>query len=420
MPPIVLLENQLTLSNGQTVVLSTSNLQASEAGFNESQLTFTVGNVQNGYFATVPTGSSASKNLTSFTQGQVQSGAIEFVHDGHDQAPGYSVLVSDGTQSTLPSVAMIDFAGAPIITRNQLNITVGGIVTLTPALLNVTITDGSTPDQVVLTISNLQRATVTSTVTGQPVNSFTLTDLQAGKIQLTQDGSLITPSYTLVAQGATGQTSAPSQVQVYFSNQGVYAPQLVNNYLTVTQGQATMLSSRYLSAQQSFTGQALNNLTMFYVSNLEYGHFSLTSQPQTWMSAFSQQQLLEGQVQFVQDGSSWVPGYQIEVETSNLFSANEPASIFFTPVGQPTPSSGGDSGYTSIQKAIISSVVSGTIGLFFAILQICLKRAADKKLLQALGEGTDNYDLTVVRPVATEIARHIKVTGFMNHARIRK
>ena len=82
---------------------------------------------------------------------------------------------------------------------------------------------------------------------------------------------------------------------------------------------------------------------------------------------------------------------------------------------QPTPSSGGDSGYTSIQKAIISSVVSGTIGLFFAILQICLKRAADKKLLQALGAGADHYDLTVVRPVATEIARHIKVTGFMNH-----
>ena len=315
----VLLNNQLTLSNGQTVVLSASNLQASETGFNNSQLIFSVGNVQNGYFANVPIGTSASKNLTSFTQEQVQSGAIEFVHDGHDQAPGYSVLVSDGTQSTSPSVAMIDFAGAPIITRNQLNITVGGIITLTPALLNVTVTDGSTPNQVVLTVSNLQHAVITSKVTDMPINSFTLAEIEAGDVELTQDGSLITPSYTLVAQSATGQSSAPSQVQVYFSNQGVYAPQLVNNYLTVTQGQATVLSTRYLSAQQSFTGQALNNLTMFYVSNLEYGHFSLTSQPQTWMSSFSQQQLLEGQVQFVQDGSSLVPGYQIEVETSNLF-----------------------------------------------------------------------------------------------------
>ncbi len=42
---------------------------------------------------------------------------------------------------------------------------------------------------------------------------------------------------------------------------------------------------------------------MFYVSHIEYGHFSLINEPQIWISSFSQQQLLEGQVQFVQDGS---------------------------------------------------------------------------------------------------------------------
>ena len=31
------------------------------------------------------------------------------------------------------------------------------------------------------------------------------------------------------------------------------------------------------------------------------------------------------------------------------------------------------------------------------------------------GTATDQYDLTVVRPVAKEIARQIKITGFMNH-----
>ncbi len=122
-PTPVLLNNQLTISDGETVVLSTSNLQASEAGFNNSQLTFTVGDVQNGYFATVPSGNNPSKNLTSFTQAQIQSGAVEFVHDGDDQAPGYLVLVSDGVRSTSPSSAVIYFAGAPIITQNTLNIT---------------------------------------------------------------------------------------------------------------------------------------------------------------------------------------------------------------------------------------------------------------------------------------------------------
>ena len=414
-----MLKNQLTLSNGQTVALSTNNLQASETGFNDSQLTFIVSNVQNGYFATVPMGNSPSENLISCSQAQIQNGDIEFVHSGDKQAPGYWVLVSDGVQSTQPSEASIVFTDAPIIQQIQLNITLGETILLTPALLNVTATDGSTPDQVVLTVSDLQHATLTSTVTGASIHNFTLTELQAGDIELTQDGSPVTPSLTVTAYGVKQISSAPTPVSVNFSSQGVYAPQLVNNYLTVTQGQSTRLSNRYLSAQRPPTGQALDNMTIFYVSNIEYGHFSLINQPQTWISSFNQQQLLEGQVQFVQDGSLSIPGYQTEVEASNLFSASVPASIFFTPVNEPpTPiptAPGGDSGYSTVQKAIISAVVSGGIGIGFALVQVCLKRVANRKLLQALGDNADHYDLTVVRPVAKEIARQIKITGFMNH-----
>ena len=318
-------------------------------------------------------------------------------------------------QSTLPSAASIVFTDAPIIRQITLNITLGETITLTPALLNITATDGSTPGQVVLTVSDLQHATLTSTVTGASIHNFTLAELQTGDIDLTQDGSPITPSLTITAYGVKQISSAPEQVLVYFSSQGVYAPRLVNNYLTITQGQSTVLANRSLSAQQPPTGQELDNTTMFYVSDIQYGHFSLTSQPQTWISSFSQQQLLESQVQFVQDGSSSTPGYLTEVEASNLFSASVPASIFFTPVDVPSPLLGGDSGYTTIQKAIISAVISGSVGILFALVQICLKRSANRKLLQALGDSKEQYDLTVVRPVAQEIARQIKITGCMNH-----
>ncbi len=411
----VLLNNQLTLSNGQTVIFSSNNLKASEAGFNNSQLIFSVGNVQNGYFSTVQMSNGATKNLTSFNQAQIQSGVIEFVHAGNGQAPAYAVLVSDGVRSTLPSAAVINFEGAPIITQNTLNITVGGSITLTPAMLNVTATDGSVPSQVIITVSNLQHATITSTVTGTLVNNFTLAELQAGDIQLTDDGSLITPSYTITVEGVKSLSSAPNQTQVYFSSQGMYAPQLVNNYLSVTQGEATVLSNRYLSAMQP-DGQALNVTAMFYVSDITHGHFSLTAQPQTWLSFFSQEQLSSGQVQFVQDGSLSVPGYSSAVQAFGLQSASQPAGIFFTPVNEtpPSTSSSGSLEYSTVQKAIIGAVVSGTIGIFFAVFQVCLKRAANKKLLQALGEGTDEYDLTVVRPVAKEIAQRIKITGFLN------
>ena len=371
--------------------------------------------MQNGYFSTVPMGNSPAKNLTSFTQAQIQSGAIEFVHNGDFQAPGYLVLVSDGMQSNLPSPATINFTDAPVITQNTFNIMTGATIILTPTLLNVTATDGSMPSQVLLTVSNLQHATITSTLTGTAVNNFTLAELQAGDIRLTQDGSLITPSLTITARGTKLISSAPSVTDVYFSNQGVYAPRLANNYLLVTQGEATVLSNRYLSAVQP-NSPVMDNSTRFYVSDIEYGHFSLIYQPQTWITSFSQQQLLEGQVQFVQDGSAATPGYRTEAEVSGLQSASLPASIFFTPVNELPPStpSSGDTGYSTVEKAIIGAVVSGTIGIFFAVLQGCLKRASNKKLLQALGEDADPYDLNVVRPVAKEIAERIKITGFMN------
>ena len=418
--PLTIITNQLTLNNGQTIVLSSNNLQAVEQNVNNSQLVFTVGNVLNGYFATAPLGDSPSRDLTSFTQAQIVNGSIEFVSASNKQTPGYSVVASDGVQSTLPSSATIDFIGAPNITQNSVNITVGSTITLTPAMLNVTAPSGVAPDQVSLSVTNLQHATITSTLTHAPVSNFTLAEVEAGDIQLTQDSSSVTPSYTITATIIiTDFSSAPDAADVLLSGQGVYAPQLVNNYLEITQGKATTLSNRYLSAQEPPNGQAPGNNTMFYVSNIEYGHFSLISRPQTWITSFSQQQLLENQVQFVQDGSASAPGYQSQVEASNLLSASLPASVFFTPVNElpPTPSptpAGGDSGYSTVQKAIISAVISGGFGIGFALIQICLKRLANRKLLQVLGEDKDDYDLKVVRPVAKEIAGRIKITGFLN------
>ncbi len=415
--PLMIVNNQLTLSNGQTVVLSLNNLQAAESGVtNNSQLIFSVGDVQNGYFSTAPSGNSPAKNVTSFTLAQIQNGAVEFVHNGDKQAPGYSVIASDGVQSTLPSLATINLIGAPNITQNSVNITVGSTITLTPAMLNVTAPSGVAPNQISLSVTNLQHATISSTLTQAPVSNFTLAEVEAGDIQLIPDSSSITPTYTITATvTSTSLSSAPDTATVLFSNQGVYAPQLVNNYLEVTQGKTTTLSNRYLSAQEPPAGQALDNATMFYISNIEYGHFILTHQPQTWITSFSQQQLLENQVQFVQDGSASTPGYQTSVEAFGLFSASLPASIFFTPVNVPSPILGGDGGYTTIQKAIISAVISGSVGILFALVQICLKRSANRKLLQALGDSKEQYDLTVVRPVAQEIARQIKITGCMNH-----
>lgn len=95
--------------------------------------------------------------------------------------------------------------------------------------------------------------------------------------------------------------------------------------------------------------------------------------------------------------------------------AVNPAGLSTTTDFTLTVSPGASSENSSLQKTIAAAVVSGVIGLGFAVLQICLKRAASQKLQQALSDEKNTYDLEVVRPVGQEIVRRIKITGFMNY-----
>ena len=329
----VLINNQLTLSNGETVVLSPDLLQASEAGFDDSQLLFTVGDVQNGYFTFLPFNTSRP---TQWKQGQIQNGVVSFVHAGNQQAPCYQVSVSDGVQSTPPSLATVDFLGAPVITQNSLNVSQGGATVLTPATLNVTGSDLA-PTEITFQVSNTQHAQFVSTQTGLPVSNFTLTALQTGLIEVIQDGGSIAPSYTIQATGSGGQSSAPSLVTTQFSNQqGVFAPRMVLNTLFVTQGQPTIPGLPNIQASQE-NGQPVADSAVFYLSGVSHGQWTLTDSPGMLISSFSQGQLKNATVQFIPDNSRSVPGYQLSVldPASGLQSASLPASIFFTPLNQP-------------------------------------------------------------------------------------
>ena len=500
--PIILVNNQLAISDGGQVILSPTQLQATEAGYNNSQLVFLIGNIKNGNF-TLTTKNTV--RLLSFNQAQLASGAVRFTHVGNGQSPGYTVVVTDGVQYTAPGTAAIDFIGAPVIIENSLTLQQSQTVTLTPSNLNVTVTDGSSLGQVICQVEDLQNAVITETPGGLPVSNFTLIDLQVGKIQVTQDGSDAAVSYVLSCGGQAKVNSVPNTVTTYFSNNGVLAPQLINNYLLITQGGKVTLTSQNIGGTENGT-QSLGSSAVFYISGVTHGSFGLRSLPGFSITSFTEAQLQNGSVLFTQDNSLFAPGYQLSVRALGLQSASLPASVIFQPVNQPpqlvhaltdqtatvgTPFSyaipgdsfvdpqgevldllvsrfnsnlslpswlqfdnlsnrftgtpptpdfidinvtardpeglakttdftltvlaaSGDTGYSTVQKAIIGAVVSGTIGIFFAALQGCLKRAANKKLLQALGEDADPYDQNVVCPMAKEIAKRVKITGFMN------
>ena len=84
-----LLVNQLTVHQGQTLILTAQNLNATDNS-PSSSLNFIVSNISHGYFAFV---NNPSQPVTQFIQSEVWAQQVEFVHDGSPSAPSYQVQV---------------------------------------------------------------------------------------------------------------------------------------------------------------------------------------------------------------------------------------------------------------------------------------------------------------------------------------
>ena len=122
----VLGNNTLTVNEGQTVPISAANFSATDVENDDTALTFTVSNVQNGSFQLV----SDSSIVTSFTQAQITGGEIKFVHDGGEDAPSYDVRVGDGDDVSSAVSGNVTFSAdvndAPTAADNTITIVEDG------------------------------------------------------------------------------------------------------------------------------------------------------------------------------------------------------------------------------------------------------------------------------------------------------
>jgi len=101
-----LVTNQLTIGDGQTVVLTPGNLIVVDPDNPPTDISFSVSAVQHGRFelAGVP-----GIAVTTFTYVQLAAGQVQFVHAGSNQVPGYVVTPSDGALAGTAAPAAITF-----------------------------------------------------------------------------------------------------------------------------------------------------------------------------------------------------------------------------------------------------------------------------------------------------------------------
>jgi hypothetical protein len=110
----VITVNRLTIKQGETVILTTSQLNAGDPDTPPSGLTFSVSNVRYGKFSIV----GSPQEVTTFTLQSLNNGFVQFTQDGSENEPSYDVSVSDGSHATNTQAAVITYINvnqAPIV-----------------------------------------------------------------------------------------------------------------------------------------------------------------------------------------------------------------------------------------------------------------------------------------------------------------
>lgn len=104
--PPTLVTNQITISSGQTVILTSTDLSATDVAASADELVFTASGISHGQFEYLNNPGTA---INLFSQSKIQTADISFVHDGSTHAPSYNISVSDGILSTNPKPAIVNF-----------------------------------------------------------------------------------------------------------------------------------------------------------------------------------------------------------------------------------------------------------------------------------------------------------------------
>ena len=143
-------------------------------------------------------------------------------------------------------------------------------------------------------------------------------------MRFVHDGGEAAPAYAVtVSDGSL--TDGPSAASVSFSNVND-APALVNNALTIAEGGTVVLDGSELSATDVDTAAGTLRFT---VSGVSGGQFELVASPGTPITSFTQQQVSDGDVQFVHDGGEAAPAYAVTVSDGSLTDGPSAASVSF-------------------------------------------------------------------------------------------
>ena len=384
-----LIEGTTTITNTQLNVIAVNPFDLVTGDVNN--IVYTINNLQHGQFELANT----VIPIKNFTQAQINNNKIQFTYTGNGTTPSFEFTLTNGNITTGPYVANVILIRLPQIISNTITCNEGQTVLITSNNISAIDIDGSQNLNLLFIVNNMGNSQFElASNPGVIVTQFTQQDILDGVVQFSQvDPDInnilsiadIMPFYQLIVTNGQNQSSVNNATIDFDAT-----PRITQNQIIINKGESLVLNFDNLNASDldnNFTG----NLS-FQVSNVTNGQFELVSDLGVPLFRFTQQQISNGQIQFVQDNSDNSPNYIVNVTDGRATS----------PLSSPTVS------FNNKEAGINAGLVAG--GVIGSILGLAT-------LMAGSGFFARNYRNTQTRkphPFADAVQEHLKIQGMDN------
>ena len=238
--------------------------------------------------------------VTSFSGRLVVDQKVKFVHTVARQKPEFVVQIRQGstTSQHVAGTTALLFP-RPSISLNPIVVRPQHDIILTRYHLHVTDEDTSNTLLKIVTRNPLSVSFI-NLATEEAVNSFTVADIENGRIRL-QHLSEGTGEFELAVDDGD-QMSSWQQAQVALDSSS--PPSLVNNFVIINDGHANRLTAVNLKAEDS---DSTTSAIKFIVKSAANCHFEYVTNPGQSTMVFSQLEISSGKVNLVHESKGSVP-----------------------------------------------------------------------------------------------------------------
>ena len=341
-----ILVNKLTLTEGNTVELNSTLLLASDEESAADALTYEITDLLGGNFVVKGVATPLSVGDT-FTQAQVNSGDVSFVHDGVTEDADYSLTLTDGgiddgtgtfvdTLTVGPNDADVVFTAINDTVTFSINfptVNEGAIIPLTSTEISAT-DEESGPSQLTYTVDAIANGAFL--VNGEEKSTFTQADINAGTVvTFVHDGTENAPSFTLsLSDNGTPEANILTESVTPAFTLTNDPPTFTANQLNPVEGQLITLTAADLAAtdREDAASELLFSIDPATVIDGEEtvingNKFFLNGVELTAKDTFSLVQINAGLITFQDDGDEFAPTYEVTVTDTDGATKTEAATI---------------------------------------------------------------------------------------------